>query len=332
MRIAINGFGRIGRMVLRAGIKDKSINFVGINDLTDTKTLANLLKYDSVHGRFDAKVSHTKNSLIINKKEIPVFAEKDPENLPWKSLKVDIAIESTGFFRTYELASKHLTAGAKKVLLSAPAKGEDAEKVKTIVMGVNERTYKKKKHNIISNASCTTNCLAPMVKVLNDNFKIIKGFITTVHSYTAGQKIVDAPTKDMRRGRSAAVNIVPTTTGAAKAIGAVIPALNGKLDGIAIRVPTPDGSITDLTCILKKKTTVEEINKLFKKVSKQKFKNILEYSEDPLVSTDIISNPHSCIFDSQLTHVKGNTVKILGWYDNEYGYSCRMIDLAKIML
>ncbi len=332
MRLAINGFGRIGRMVLRAGIKDRSINFVAINDLTDTKTLANLLKYDSVHGRFDGRVSYTKNSITINKKKIPVFAEKDPEKLPWKSLKVDIAIECTGFFRTYESALKHLTAGAKKVILSAPAKGEGAEKVKTIVMGVNEKTYKKKKHHIISNASCTTNCLAPMVKVLQDNFKIVKGFMTTIHSYTAGQKIVDAPHKDLRRGRSAAVNMVPTTTGAAIAIGKVIPALNGKLDGIAIRVPTPDGSITDLTCVLKKKTTSEELNKLFKKASKQKLKKVLEYSEDPLVSTDIISNPHSCIFDSQLTHVKGNTVKILGWYDNEYGYSCRMIDLAKIML
>jgi glyceraldehyde 3-phosphate dehydrogenase len=318
-------------MTFKAGLK-KGIRIVAINDLTDTKTLANLLKYDSVHGRFNGTVDYTDTSLIINGKKIPVFAEKDPENLPWNELSVDIVVESTGFFRTLELASKHLTAGAKKVLLSAPAKGEGAEKVKTIVLGVNEHTYRKDKNDIISNASCTTNCLAPMVKVLNDNFKIMRGFITTIHSYTTDQSIVDSPHKDLRRGRTAAINMVPTTTGAAKAIGSVIPSLNGKLDGIAIRVPTPDGSITDLTCVLKKKAKVEEINKLFKNVSKHHMKGILEYSEDPLVSTDIIGNPNSCIFDSQLTHVKGNIVKILGWYDNEWGYSCRMVDLLKIML
>ena len=331
MRIAINGFGRIGRMTFKVGL-EKGIRIVAINDLTDTRTLANLLKYDSVHGRFNGTVDYTDNSLIINGKEIPVFAEKDPENLPWSELSVDIVVESTGFFRTFELASKHITAGAKKVLLSAPAKGEGAKKVKTIVLGVNEHTYRKDKNDIISNASCTTNCLAPMVKVLNDNFKIMRGFITTIHSYTTDQSIVDSPHKDLRRGRAAAINMVPTTTGAAVAIGSVIPSLNGKLDGIAIRVPTPNGSITDLTCVLKKKTNVEEINKLFKNVSKHHMKGILEYSEDPLVSTDIIGNPHSCVFDSQLTHVKGNIVKILGWYDNEWGYSCRMIDILKIML
>ena len=331
MRIAINGFGRIGRMTFKAGL-EKGINVVAINDLTDTKTLANLLKYDSVHGRFNGTVDYTDNSLIINGKKIPVFAEKDPANLPWNELSVDIAVESTGFFRTLELASKHLTAGAKKVLLSAPAKGEGEKKVKTIVIGVNEHTYKKDKNDIISNASCTTNCLAPMVKVLNDNFKIMHGFMTTIHSYTADQKVVDSPHKDLRRSRAAAVNMIPTTTGAAIAIGSVIPSLKGKLDGIAVRVPTPNGSITDLTCVLKKKTNVEEVNKLFKNVSKHHLKGILEYSEDPIVSTDIIGNPHSCIFDSPLTHVKGNVVKILGWYDNEWGYSCRMVDLLKIML
>lgn len=330
IKAAINGFGRIGRMVLRAAINDPEVEFIAINDLTDAKNLAYLMKYDSVHGKFDGEVYAEDDFLVVNGKKIKVYAEKDPEELPWGNLDVDVVIESTGLFRTYEKASKHLKAGAKKVLLSAPSKGETP--VKTIVLGVNEHEYNKEEDNIISNASCTTNCLAPMVKVLNDNFGVEKGYMTTIHSYTADQNIVDAPHKDYRRGRTAGENIVPTTTGAAKAVGKVIPELQGKLDGIAIRVPTPDGSVTDFVATLNNEATKEQINELFKNVSEHNLKGIMEYTEDEIVSKDIVTNPHSVIFDSKLTHVSGNLVKIIGWYDNEWGYSCRMIDLLKIMV
>ena len=329
VKVAINGFGRIGRMVFRAGIIDSAVEFVAINDLTDTKTLAHLLKYDSVHGKFEGTVTHKEKSLVVNGKEIPVFAEKDPANLPWKDLNVDVVVESTGIFLSKELAGKHLKAGAKKVLLSAPAKEDD---VKTIVKGVNEHTYDNKTDHIISNASCTTNCLAPMVKVLHDNFGVEKGFMTTVHAYTADQRLVDAPHKDLRRARTAASNIVPTTTGAAIAVAQVIPELKGKLDGIAIRVPVPDGSITDFVCILKKPATKEQINELFKNVAIYHLKGVLEYTEDPIVGIDIVHNPHSVIFDAALTNVNGSMVKIVGLYDNEWGYSCRMIDVLKMMV
>ncbi len=323
MKVAINGFGRIGRMIFRAGQKNEEIEFVAINDLTSTENLAYLLKYDSAHGKFDGYVNFDENNLIINGKKIPVYKEKDPEKLPWKKLKVDIVIESTGFFRTKELASKHLKAGAKKVLLSAPGKDIDL----TIVKGVNEHWYDKEKHHIISNASCTTNSIAPVVKVLNDNYGIEKVFFITVHSYTADQRIVDAPHKDFRRGRSAAINIVPTTTGASKAVEEVIPELKNSIVGHAIRVPTVDGSITDLNIILKRKVTEEEIKTLLKNVSQYHLKGILEYTEEELVSTDIINNPHSTIIDGKMIRIKDNVIKILTWYDNEYGYSNRMIDL-----
>jgi len=328
VRVAINGFGRIGRMVLRAGILDKDVDFVAINDLTDVPTLAHLFKYDSVHRKFKGTVEAKDNVLIIDGKKIQVFAEKDPEKLPWKDLKVDIVIESTGIFTDREGAQKHINAGAKKVLISAPAKNPDA----TIVLGVNEKAYDKHKHHIISNASCTTNCLAPLVKVLNDNYGIVRGFMTTVHAYTADQRLVDAPHKDKRRARSAAVSIIPTTTGAAKSVSEVIPELKGKLDGISLRVPVPDGSVTDFVCELKQKVTKEEINAVFKKAAGTTHKGIIEYSEEPLVSVDIIGNPYSSIFDSELTNViDGNLVKVIAWYDNEWGYSCRMIDLLKMM-
>ncbi|MBW2990680.1 type I glyceraldehyde-3-phosphate dehydrogenase [Candidatus Woesearchaeota archaeon] len=331
IRVAINGFGRIGRMVFRAGHAHPEIEWVAFNDLTDTKTLANLLKYDSVHGRFQGEVSYTDNALIVNGNEVKVFAERDPEKLPWKDLNIDIVVESTGFFRTRELASKHIKAGAKKVLISAPAKGNPP--VKTFVIGVNEHEYDKEKDDRISNASCTTNCLAPMVKVLHDNFKVKKGFMTTVHAYTGDQRLVDAPHKDLRRSRSAGINMVPTTTGAAIAVTEVIPELKRKLDGIAIRVPVADGSVTDFVCEVEKEVAKEQINDLFKNVATSHLKGIIEYTEDPVVSTDIIGNPHSCIFDALLTHViDGRFVKIIGWYDNEWGYSNRMVEIVALMM
>jgi glyceraldehyde 3-phosphate dehydrogenase len=332
VRLAINGFGRIGRMIFRAAVDYEDVEFVAINDLTDTKTLANLLKYDSVQGKFVGSVDFTESSLVVNGKEIPVFSEKDPENLPWDELVVDVAVECTGFFRSFPSASKHLKAGAKKVLLSAPAKGEGSDKVKTIVLGVNDSDYDKDKDEVISNASCTTNCLAPMVKVLNDNFGIEKGFMTTIHAYTSDQKLIDGPHKDLRRARSAAMNIVPTSTGAAIAVGLVIPDLNGCLDGIAMRVPVAAGSITDLTVVLNKEVSVDEINNLFMNVSRYHLRNILEYTDDPIVSSDILGNPNSCIFDSSLTNVNGRIVKVVGWYDNEWGYSNRMVELARKLL
>jgi glyceraldehyde 3-phosphate dehydrogenase len=328
IRVAINGFGRIGRMVFQAGFQDPSIEWVAINDLTDTKTLAHLLKYDSVHGRFPGKVSYNDHSIIVDGKEIRVLAEKAPERLPWKDLAIDVVVESTGFFTEHEGAQRHINAGAKKVLISAPSKNPDI----TLVKGVNEHIYDAAKHHIISNASCTTNCLAPIVKVLNDNFGIVHGFMNTAHAYTADQRLVDAPHKDLRRARTAGTSIVPTTTGAAKTVAEVIPELKGKLDGIALRVPVPDGSIVDFVCELKKDTTIEEINRLFKSVSEFHLKDVLEYTEEPIVSADIIHNPNSCIFDALSTMMIGpRFIKVLGWYDNEWGYSCRMVDMIKII-
>ncbi|MEE9525525.1 MAG: type I glyceraldehyde-3-phosphate dehydrogenase [Candidatus Woesearchaeota archaeon] len=337
IKVAINGFGRIGRMVLKAGLNDPEIEFVAINDLTDNKTLAHLFKYDSVQPRFEGTVEATDSTLVINGKEIKALEEKNPEKLPWEKLGVDVVVESTGFFRTNVSANKHIIAGAKKVVVSAPCKCEKNDEgvcevpLKTLVNGVNEKEYDGEP--IISNASCTTNCLAPMVKVLNDNFKVKKGLMTTIHGYTADQRIVDGPHKDLRRARAAAINIVPTTTGAAVAVTEVIPELKGKLDGMAVRVPVPDGSVTDFVCELGKEATEEEINKLFKSVAENELKGILEYTEEPIVSSDIIGNPHSCIFDALSTKViDGKFVKVLGWYDNEWGYSSRMIDIIKIVM
>ncbi len=328
VRVAINGFGRIGRQVLQAGINDPSIEWVAVNDLTDTATLAHLLKYDSVFGKFSGTVEAKPNSLVINGKEVKVLTQKDPAMLPWKELKIDVVVESTGFFTDREGASKHLTAGAKKVLISAPAKNPDI----TIVKGVNEHLYDKKKHNIVSNASCTTNCLAPMVKVLHDNFKVKRGFMVTAHAYTADQRLVDAPHKDLRRARAAAVSIIPTTTGAAKAIAEVIPELKGKLEGAAWRVPVPDGSLVQVVVEVEKPATIEKINWLFSEVAKYHLKGIIEFSNEPLVSRDILKNQHSCILDALSTNViDGTLVSISGWYDNEWGYSCRMVDVLKML-
>ncbi len=325
IKVGINGFGRIGRLVFRRALELGGFDFVGINDLTDAKTLAHLLKYDSVHGRFNGTIKVQGNNLIVNGDKIKITAERDPKKLNWGDLGADVVIEATGVFRTKEACMMHIESGAKKVILTVPAKDEiDA----TIVLGVNDKALKAK-HKIISNASCTTNCLAPMAKVLNDTFGIKQGFMTTIHAYTNDQRILDLPHSDLRRARSAAVSIIPTTTGAAKAVGKVIPELNGKLDGMAMRVPTPDGSITDFVAVLNKKTTVEEVNAAFKKAAKGKLKGIMEYTEDPIVSADIIGNSHSNIFDSLSTMVQGNMVKVIGWYDNEYGYSCRVVDLMK---
>ena len=325
IRVGINGFGRIGRLVYRAGLNNKNIEFVAVNDLpVGTKTLAHLLKYDSTFGILKEEVKATENSLIVNGKELKIISYKSPQEIPWRDLKVDIAVESTGLFTDREKAEGHIAAGAKKVIISAPAKGEDV----TIVMGVNDNMYDPKKHNIISNASCTTNCLAPMAKVLLDNFGIKHGLMTTIHSYTNDQKILDLPHKDLRRARAAAMSMIPTSTGAAKAIGSVLPQLKGKMDGFAMRVPTPDVSVTDLTCELEKAATVEEVNAAFKKAASGAMSHILEYSDVPLVSIDFRGNPKSCIFDPELTKViDGSFIKILGWYDNEWGYSNRVVDL-----
>lgn len=329
VRVAINGFGRIGRQILQAGINDPDIEWVAVNDLTDTKTLAHLLKYDSVHGVSPYSINYDEKNLIVNGKTIKVFAEKDPTKLPWKDLKIDIVVESTGFFTERDGAMQHIKAGAKKVLISSPGKNSDI----TIVLGVNEKEYDKKKHNIISNASCTTNCLAPLVKVLHDNFGVKRGFMVTAHAYTADQRLVDAPHKDLRRARSAAVSIIPTTTGAAKTVAEVMPALKGKLDGFAWRVPVPDGSIATFVAEVEKPADIEKINWLFKQVAQYHMKGILEYSDEPLVSRDIIHNPHSCIFDALSTNVvDGTLVSVSGWYDNEWGYSCRMVDVIKLLL
>ncbi|MEO1051595.1 MAG: type I glyceraldehyde-3-phosphate dehydrogenase [Bacteroidota bacterium] len=323
-KVAINGFGRIGRITFAALLKKPGIEVVAINDLTDTKTLAHLLKYDSIHGRFDGTVEATEDSLTVNGKSIKVFAEKDPAQLPWASHDIEIVLEATGRFTDPDGAGKHIQAGAKKVIISAPAKGG----IPFVVLGVNDSTLTGSEE-IISNASCTTNCLAPMVKVLNDNFGVEKGFMTTVHAYTADQRLQDAPHKDLRRARAAALSIIPTTTGAAKAVGKVLPELEGKLDGFAMRVPTPTGSITDFTAQLSKSVTAEEINAAVKKASENELKGVLEYTEDPIVSIDIVGNPHSCIFDSALTNADGNLVKVVGWYDNEAGYSNRTADLIE---
>lgn len=328
LRVAINGFGRIGRMVLRAGIHRKDIEFVVCNDLTNKENLAYLFKHDSAHGAYEGTVEVTTDGLRIDDKHILIVSETDPTLLPWKALDIDVVVESTGHFRTKELMQEHIDAGAKQVLLSAPAKGNE---IPTIVLGVNEHEFDLANEPFLSNASCTTNSLAPIIKVLDDNFGVESGFMTTIHSFTGDQRLVDAPHADPRRGRSAAINIVPTTTGAAKAVGYVLPHLQGKLDGIAVRVPTPDGSLTDVVCQLKHPATKEQINHLFSEVAKYHLKNILEYSDQPLVSTDIVNNPHSTIVDASLTKVYANTVKICTWYDNEWGYSKRVVDLLALI-
>ncbi len=325
IKVGINGFGRIGRLVFRRCLELGGFDFVQINDLTDSKTLAHLLKYDSVHGKFSGTVEVDGDNLIVNGDKIKITTERDPANLKWGALGADVVIESTGVFRTQEDCMNHIKAGAKKVILTVPPKGEvDA----MVVLGVNDNVLTGKEQ-VLSNASCTTNCLAPMVKVLNDAFGVEKGFMTTVHSYTNDQRLLDLPHSDLRRSRAAAVSIIPTTTGAAKAVGNVIPELSGKLDGFALRVPTPNGSITDLVATLKKEVTVEEVNDAFKKAANGPMKGIVEYTEDPIVSADIIGNPHSNIFDALSTMANGNMVKVVGWYDNEYGYSCRVVDLIK---
>lgn len=326
VRVGINGFGRIGRNIFRAGFKNKEIEFVAVNDLpTDTKTLAHLLKYDSTFGILDARVEGKEGSLLIDGKELKVLAHRNPSEIPWGQLGVDVVIESTGVFTDAEKAKGHLAGGAKKVIISAPAKNEDI----TIVLGVNDDKYNPEKHHVISNASCTTNCLAPVAKVLNDNFKIIHGHMTTVHSYTNDQRILDLVHNDLRRARSAAVSIIPASTGAAKAIGLVLPELNKKLDGFAMRVPTPDVSVVDLVCELEKETSAEEANEKFKKESNGKLKGILAYCEVPLVSVDFKGNPNSSIVDASLTKViDKKSIKVVSWYDNEWGYSNRCVDLA----
>ncbi|WP_295117745.1 type I glyceraldehyde-3-phosphate dehydrogenase [uncultured Leifsonia sp.] len=326
VKIGINGFGRIGRNYLRAALaKGSDLEIVAVNDLTDNKTLAHLLKYDSITGRLDATVELEGDSIVVNGKPIKVLEERDPANLPWGDLGVDIVIESTGRFTKAADAKKHIEAGAKKVIISAPATDEDA----TFVIGVNEHLYDPEKHNIISNASCTTNCLAPLAKVFNDEFGIERGLMTTVHAYTADQNLQDGPHSDLRRARAAAINIVPTSTGAAKAIGLVLPELKGKLDGFALRVPVPTGSITDLTVAASRPVTVDEVKAAYKKAAEGPLKGILKYTEDEIVSSDIVSDPHSSIFDSGLLRVIGDQVKLSSWYDNEWGYSNRLVDLTE---
>ena len=326
IRVAINGFGRIGRMAFRVMSQRNDIEVVAINDLTDNKTLAHLLKFDSVHGKFNGTVEYTEDAIIVNGKSIAALAERNPAALPWASMNVDVVLESTGRFTDVESAGQHMTAGAKKVVISAPATGE----MKTIVLGVNDNTLDGTE-TILSNASCTTNCLAPMVKILDDLCGIENGFMTTIHAYTSDQNLQDAPHKDLRRARAAAYSIIPTSTGAAKAVGLVMPHLNGKLNGNAMRVPIPDGSVTDFTCNVRNPKTKDEINAAFKAAANGALKGILEFSTDPLVSIDIVGNPHSCVFDSDLTMVIGSTIKVVGWYDNEAGYSNRIVDLmAKI--
>lgn len=325
--VGINGFGRIGRNFFRAALTSPEIEIVGINDLTDNATLAHLLKYDSILGRLGLTVSHTDETITVGGKTIRVFAERDPANLPWASVGAEVVLESTGHFTQAADAKKHIAAGAKKVIISAPASDEDI----TIVMGVNHEKYDGSVHHIISNASCTTNCLAPMAKVLNDEFGIVRGLMTTIHAYTNDQVILDFPHKDLRRARAAATNIIPTSTGAAKAISLVLPELKGKLDGYALRVPVPTGSVTDLTVELAREVSVAEINAAMKAASNGALKGYLSYTEDPIVSADIVTDPSSCIFDSGLTKVVGTTAKVVGWYDNEWGYSNRLVDLIKLV-
>lgn len=330
IKVAINGFGRIGRNTLRAALGHsqygKKFEVIAVNDLGNTQTLAHLFKYDSIYGKFNGSIEAKDDGITVNGNFIKFLSQVNPSKLPWKNLDIDVVIESTGIFRTREGASQHLEAGAKKVIISAPAKDPDM----TVVLGVNEHLYNAEKHNILSNASCTTNSLAPPVKILNDNFGIEQGFMTTIHSYTGDQRILDFPHKDLRRARAAAVSIIPTTTGAAKAVTLVIPELHGKIDGMAVRVPTPDGSLTDFTCILKRNVTKDEVNDVLKNASVTILRGIMEYTEEPLVSTDIVGNPHSAIIDGLSTKVigeNGNLLKILSWYDNEWGYSCRIVDL-----
>ena len=323
-RIAINGFGRIGRLAFRRMISNPKFQVVAINDLTDVDTLSHLLKYDSIHGLFPGEVSVSNGNLIINGQEIQITAKRNPTELPWGDSQVDLVVESTGVFADAEKASAHLTAGAGKVIISAPAKGD----LKTVVLGVNDDILTGD-DRIVSNASCTTNCLAPMAKVLNDTFGLQTGYITTIHAYTADQRLQDAPHKDLRRARAAALSMIPTSTGAAKAVGLVLPELAGKLDGMAVRVPTPTGSVTDLTATLKMEATSEEVNAALKSASEGAMKGVLQYCEDPIVSVDIVGNTHSCIIDAALTKCTGNLVKVFGWYDNEAGYATRVVDLAE---
>lgn len=328
VRVGINGFGRIGRLVLRAGYDDPDLDFVAINDITDAKTLAHLFKYDSIHGRFKGDIKEGKDSIEVDGKSIKIFKERDPAGIPWGNLGVDVVVESTGLFRSRDAASKHLQAGAKKVLISAPAKGHDG----TFVRGVNFDQFDRKKHHIISIGSCTTNCLAPVVKVLHDNFKIARAFMTTIHAYTSDQKILDLPHSDLRRARAAALSMIPTTTGAAKAIAEVIPEMKGRLDGVAVRVPTPVGSLVDLVADLEKDVSVESVNSAMQRAAEGPMKGVLQYTEEPIVSVDVIGNPHSSIFDALSTMITGgNMVKVFSWYDNEWGFSCRMIDMLKRM-
>jgi len=328
VRVGINGFGRIGRNVFRAAqAKNADIEWVAVNDLTDAKTLAHLLKYDSTYGPYPGSVEPTGDGISVDGKQLKVLAERNPSDLPWGDLGVDVVIESTGFFTDRENASKHLDGGAKKVVISAPAKGEDI----TVVMGVNDGDYDPAKHTILSNASCTTNCVAPLAKVLDDLVGIERGLMTTTHAYTNDQVILDFPHEDLRRARAAAQNIIPTTTGAAKATALVLPQLKGKLDGIAMRVPVPDGSVTDLVCNVGRDTSVEEINAAYKAAADGPLKDILVYTDDPIVSSDIVGAPASCTFDSLLTMVSGRMVKVIGWYDNEWGYSNRLVDLVSLV-
>ena len=331
IKVGINGFGRIGRLVFRAMVNDPEIEVVAVNDLGDIPTMAHLLKYDSVHGRAFDVVEVTEEGFVADGHAVKVLSEREPSNLPWGELGVDVVVESTGIFKTGELASKHIEAGARKVVITCPAKGEDI----TVVMGVNDGKYDAEKHSIVSNASCTTNCLAPVAKVLLENFGIKRGYMNTIHAYTNDQKILDLPHKDLRRARAAAMSITPTTPGAARAVSLVLPELAGKLDGFATRVPTPDGSMVDLTVELEREVTVEEINAAMKEAAEGELAGILAYTEDPIVSIDIVDDPHSSIFDAGLTMVMGgksNLVKVVSWYDNEWGYSNRVKDLVKIMM
>jgi len=332
VKVAINGFGRIGRLVYRQTLDDPEIDVVAVNDLTDSATLAHLLKYDSVHGRFPGEVRVEGDGIVAGADDFLVLSQPDPSKLPWKEMGVDIVIESTGFFRTREKAALHLEAGAGKVLLSAPAKGKPGADL-TVVYGVNHHLYDPRKHHVVSTASCTTNCLAPVVKVLNDSFGVLNGIMTTIHAYTNDQRILDLPHKDLRRARAAAVNMIPTTTGAAAAVGLVIPELNGKLDGMAVRVPVKDGSLVDLVCNLKGDVTVEAVNEAMEAAADGALRGVLQYSEEPLVSSDVIGNPHSSVFDSLVTRVvEPGMVKVLSWYDNEFGYSSRMVDFTRYMI
>lgn len=332
IKVGINGFGRIGRLVYRAGMNNSNFEFVAVNDITDAKTLAHLLKYDSVHGILNSEIKAEGDKIKVDGKSTLVFAEKDPSSLPWKDLGVDIVVESTGKFRDGASAKKHIDAGAKKVLISAPAKKSDVP-VKTVILGVNEKEYDPEKDLLLTIGSCTTNCLAPIAKVLNDNFGIKRGFMTTIHAYTNDQRILDLPHKDLRRARAASVSIIPTTTGAAKALSLVLPELEGKMNGVAVRVPVSNGSLVDLVVETEKEVTVGSVNQAMKKAASGDMSKYIEYTEDPIVSTDIIGNPHSAIFDALSTMVIGkNMLKVFAWYDNEWGFSCRMIEMMELMM